>query len=585
MKIKPLVSLLILSASLSSYSSSAQDGTCHIVSGVTPKTYEVVVKSSTANLSQFALTGITATQFHDAVASAVSILNEQSSTINFKYGGTTSASDADCNAPFSVVTANSGPDNFRTLDRCGGDQFTISMPAFTSGGALRNLTIDYSGSANDFDFIRSLMHEMLHGAGLHHTWGSNVLDECTPGNNPEGCECSATSECQSGQTCGSGETTGICGEHESAIVGGINEKQHNRRDLYYYDIKCLEEKVGRRQSITGYRRWVTGGSIGAESSFTSAIHSVSAGITKIGTSWYWAASYNTSAGYFTRDLNTSNTQSVSLSDYNPELALGMSISVWKDDDEDETHIIYPEPEESTNYSWTADHLVHHSYSDDGFAGSDSHSALRFCSSASCRFTSQVRSAHRISSYTLNNSDNSTIFAWVNENRSNDSSHGEILISAGTVGSTLEQPFNTGIFGLSSPGIACRENGTSDGKDCILTYVDLKRSSFRILARKFSVSNTGPGRYSISNFDTLDQFITASNSPNVPRKTSAPISMFWHNNSFYIVYKSLESNQPSKVLKSTDGGATWTYDKYIGYTVEAPSVVTSTHGNNAIVYGK
>ena len=164
--------------------------------------------------------------------------------------------------------------------------------------------------------------------------------------------------------------------------------------------------------------------------------------------------------------------------------------------------------------------------------------------------------------------------------SNFDNFNEIYISVGHVNdSTLAIPYQTNIRTSVPPSVSCQEN-FSGSYDCIMTYVTISDMTNTIKSRRFSVTS-GTNNYNI----TLDTEYTVSTSA----KTASPMALWYISttDTFYLAFRSSETNQNIKVYESNTSGTSWNLvTSNLDYSITGPSAIGVFRGsNNQLVYTK
>jgi hypothetical protein len=166
----------------------------------------------------------------------------------------------------------------------------------------------------------------------------------------------------------------------------------------------------------------------------------------------------------------------------------------------------------------------------------------------------------------------SIFAWVNQNRQNDTDQREIRIAVGYVNQyTLPVATGTGMQSNVGPGIAC-STGNANGYDCLMAYVPQSDGGHYIRLRRFTPA-AGKERHTLSWDSTATTFNVS---------TASRIAVWYHDAKWWLAYRSSNSNQNVFVRSSTDS-VTWSDSSLLAYSDVGPTAIAYWTLNNNLFY--
>ncbi len=487
-----------------------------------------------------------------AVIQGADLWNEQGNAGTFRLGSSTSLTAADM--PSTLAACQSAGINFSLVvveDASGSKAVTSGACFDTSGKATQFIikirTKDGSGNpwnwatgnigATQWDLVQTLSHEMGHTQRLGHPSGG-----------------------------------------EQAVMDPTEIGTNRKRDLYQWDLECLEQISGHR-SRTVMRRIHSGAAIGSESSTSSGHAKVSSGLTHNTGTWLWSTANkrNPCFGWTATSSPATNCTTADLG-IDSTAGVGPVNAIWRED-EDMNRVFYGDAAETPTYAWDGKHYMRYQRSDDGFNSTNIAGYLRSCDSMTgfltCSSSSYVFSGREIS-VAWDNYNNRATTAWINQNRLNDSASREVMIATGFVNNfTLPVPSSLGVQSSIAPAVACNAF-SAGGYDCIVAYTD-QSASFKNVRIKRFWSSTGTDRYNIhiaSGFDTI--------AVNVP--TASRVAAYYHDSKFWVVVRPMRTNQNLELYSSSDG-QTWTSEGSLGYSDIGASAINYWTISNMVTYAR
>lgn len=577
---KPLVLLLWLVIVVLTTNQALAQGTCISQSGSNSWNHPTPLHGNLKyriRVQDAAAFGLSASELRAATMLALDSWNNQGNGRSFTYLGTTTKKASDYIGSTAATCTTDGVDysivDFEdvaegaymatarpiccTGGACNpgpgvGKHFAIRVPRRPSGcapgpGCDHNFGNGFTGASIDLPGL--LVHESGHVGGIAHS-----------ATNPVEASVMATTS-----------------------AAGHN-KNPNYRALWEYDFKCSGELSGRRQA-SGYRVTDTAGTLGTPTKFTGTLP-IAKTMVGLGASGGWATTYHRGTRVSFSPTNNATYEDFSTADVAVNNGSGFSLGLWREDTTID-RVLYSEWTDSTKYAFNSRHRVRHMTSDDDFA-TYSPNGLSRCVSMSgwaCSGTSTgVYSAGVPSSawWDGGGTNNRTVVAWTNQDRSGSGTGSEankIYISVGYVSkNVVAQPTMTDIRAAAPPAVTCKNNFSSSW-DCILFYIPFDSLSTVFRARRFSISGSGSGMYTVA-FE--------SNSVGIDYASSSPSAWYISStNRFYVAFRTALDGQKLRVWRSTSAAATaWEFVVDIDDTVTAPSVASVLHAtNNRIVYVK
>ncbi len=411
------------------------------------------------------------------------------------------------------------------------------------------------GAANDRDLSTTLTHEFGHAIGLGHTTA-------------------ATSEYA---------TMNSSGTPDHGTLRG--------RWLYPWDIRCHEEKQGRRAVDFVYRNHThDSNSIGAAITSGSGIYSRGLGsVRKNGNNFYWSTvGYNSSLRNSDGDTMAGGTVS-----FNQQYVGVMYSNSWLRELPDQWRTYYSYDYDSANrytnansrsnvYQYAFDHAFSPSTVQQGRLTHCTNPPGNPCNS------SGVYSSNPISS-SFDFLANRTVYAWVHHDRSlNHQSNfqstdplireqdREILVSVGHRGTnafTLNVPIRTGLYSSTNVALACGGYETAGIYSCIIVYTPLANASNPLMMRRFHISNLPTDNHVIY-WDPIIRSVGWLN--------ASDITAWYNANKYWIAHK---SGTVVQVRVSNSDATSWSHWGSLGESIVAPQVISAnyTYDRRARVY--
>lgn len=488
------------------------------------------------NAGSFSLAGISSSQASIAAIRASDVWNDQSQFGRFTYLGTTGITDlphdrVDCVAAgtnFSIVTMHDvcwtahaiaeprchdsygTPTQFNImLARCG-PSYPTAVP--WAVGAI---------GPDELDLVSVLAHEFGHTLGLgHHKDGFGVMTPPTPLN---------------------------------SIV---------RRELYQADHECAEHNpdLGAR-TTTGYRRTISGGSVGAETAYLVGANG-SPGRSWLANGWSYGWLVSDAAAHWFQ----SSVEDIPSID--PLTGSAVLATVWREDPAFD-RAFYTEHFEwpiGSRYTAAAHHRVRYARSADSFATTSGTGTLSHCSAMSgpwsCSTSTPLQTGHRLA-FAFDDYEGRTVTAWAHQNRANNSASNELRITVGQIGHATLPVHNTlGERSAVGPGVACHDNNAG-GYACVAAYVDPDDAYGLVRTRRFTpVWNSSLNRYTLS----------VSSEVVVGTTTASSIAAWRAGDYWWFAVRVAGDGQPMQLWRSTNGSS-WTSQGNFGATYVGPTAVS------------
>lgn len=367
---------------------------------------------------------------------------------------------------------------------------------------------------------------------------------------------------------------------EDASMTPTTMGTNRSRDLYQWDLECNASISGHR-SLTGF--WRTHSStFGSEIGFTAGtgwnVANLSAGVSNSTGSWLWAASVKQSA--CTNWLSSFNPATAHCTSISTIVGQSPTEAVWREDTTNDRIFFTEQTDFPTAYTATSTHRVSYRRSTDQFVSQIS-GGLSSCTSMSgfftCAATAPVQTGKHVA-VAWDNLNNRTVFAWANQNRSNNAQEREIRIAIGNISNTtLPQHDSLGVQTSVAPGVACNAF-SAGGYDCIVAYVDPSEVMNRVRTKRFFASS-GANKYSL----TIDPVAhDVSFAPTASRIAA------WYSSTtskFYVATRPQRINELIEVFESTDG-STWSVTGQLGTTIVGPSAASVWDGPvNALAFAR
>jgi hypothetical protein len=515
------------------------------------------------------LSGVTSSAARLAIVAAASAWDEQSNARAFRYLGTTLRSDlpmtkAECDSAginyslVRVIDDDGGGDYARLEDRCvnpstdKAEQFVIKI--FTEDANSNALAWETRGTtiaANELDLVGVMAHEFGHAFNVGHAAPGQYGTMLSPADN--------------------GVITSILGESRY-------------RDLYRYDTYCVKLRAGDRQ--TRARRRVHGfGEFLAEEGYlgTWPIAKVSAGFT-------WNPEFNWASAAFSSDpigqcvfWERGHRQLYAnciptAEPFRDRLTQFTEVH-FMEDAALQDRIFFMTDEEFAERTHDAQHRMRTRYSTNGFLTSTG-SQVSECQSMSGFLTCGLSipiAATRAPAVAFDDYSDRSVFAWTHQSRALKSRNRQVRVAVGyTSNNTVSIAEDLGVQSIAAPGVACKSFQAAGSYDCMVAAVSEEDTNFNIQIRRFWASNNG-------------QRYTLQRDPNVTTISGAPTAgriAAWYKDdeqAWFIAYRSLASNQPLTVLRSTDT-LTWTQvSSFSAYSDIGPSAASYSTGFNALLY--
>jgi hypothetical protein len=367
---------------------------------------------------------------------------------------------------------------------------------------------------------------------------------------------------------------------ESASMTPTTMGTNRSRDLYQWDLECSASVSGHR-ALTGYWQTHTG-PFSAEMAFTSGtgwnVANLSAGVTSSGASWLWAGSVNQAT--CTNWLSSFNPATAHCTSISTTVGMSPTEAVWREDLTND-RIFYAEHTDfPTAYVATSSHRVAYRRSTDKFVSQISGN-LNDCTSMSgfltCSGSAPLQTGKHVA-VGWDNFNNRTVFAWVNQNRSNNAQEREVRVSIGNIGPTLlPQHDSLGVQSSVSPGVACNAF-SAGGYDCIVAYVDPTDAFNRVRTRRFFASS-GATKFNLIIDPTPHDVNFAPTSSRIAAWFNSTTSKF------YVATRPQRVNELIEVFESSDG-ASWALNTTLSTSVIGPSAASVWDGPvNALAHAR
>jgi hypothetical protein len=369
---------------------------------------------------------------------------------------------------------------------------------------------------------------------------------------------------------------------EDASMTPTTQGTNRSRDLYQWDLECSASVSGKR-SVTGI--WQSHSTtFSGETVFTAGpgwgVENLSAGVSSsaIPGTWQWAASVK--QGACTNWLSGFNPATAKCTSISGIVGASPTEAVWREDTTNDRIFFVDQGDAPAAYVATSSHRVAYRRSTDQFT-SQVQGSMSSCTAMSglftCSGTEPMQSGKHVA-VAWDNFNSRTVFAWVNQNRANNTQEREIRIAIGNIGHTLlPQADGLAVQSSVSPGVACNAF-SAGGYDCIVAYADQSDTFNRVFTRRFWASS-GATRFTLN----VDPVIHAVSFAPTASRIAA-----WYNSTnarFYIATRAQRVTEAVEVFESADG-ATWTALANLGTTIAGPSAASVWDGpTNALVLAR
>ena len=419
--------------------------------------------------------------------------------------------------PFEFTDAN-GATAGRCYDGLKATQFRIRIFARQANYSHRNWRAAAKTIAsNEWDLVQTVTHEFGHTYGMNHPIDGNY------------------------------------GVMEPTSIG-----QNRQRDLYWYDVVCGHQKSGHRRT-QAYSRSQLAGVLGSESS-APGLGGATLGNISSGVSWQnGIRAYSTAAKYpicvnWSYGLNQGMCLSGGIGQLD-KLAV-FTNGTFQENTSIQRVFVSTIEDYTTNGDVSSTHWLWQYRSSSGFQqGTISSGVLKECTNMdgfmSCpAFFQKTISTNKHVAVSWNNYNNRTVFAWVNQNRANALSTGQVRVSVGMVSDYVLPTADTlnGVQSSVSPGLACEAYAVNSPEgaayDCILAVVAPEDPAMHVRVYRFwAYASSQAYRYSLQISPNYVNLIVA--------QTASRIAAWRHNGQFWIAVRQLSANQNLRMYYSAD----------------------------------
>ena len=432
-----------------------------------------------------------------------------------------------------------GSERATATSGCGAALLThITICGSTSNGQTPRIWNTRGFQSGEFDLVSTVTHEFGHALGLHHPAAGGCEDDCA----------------------GDPVCEAACPPDEAAVMGTApSVSDTRRRELYYYDQKCIEDgNTGYRELMGRRRVQYPSGGLGSEGLMNLHYDNLSnhdaetyefGGVERHGIVWREANSI-----HFRRRTVGSPVQTFG----GVYLGAELGLNAHDESGGGPLRIVWSEHVPGTEWEWGAPHQAQVRWSTDEFTNSAS-APLFECvvptgwyGCAPLLSWAPVYTGHRLQT-DFDPASVRTVSVWSHQARSNNGPGDRaIRVSIGDVSPALlatsyEMP---GARTIASPGIACQsgEAEGTDGRtyDCIVAYSDIDTDDFRVRIGRFFA--TSAGTHMRPEFDGGLTTVDA-----LDAETTAGIVTWWADDPgrWFIAFLATDDDQPLRVYSSTD----------------------------------
>jgi hypothetical protein len=182
------------------------------------------------------------------------------------------------------------------------------------------------------------------------------------------------------------------------------------------------------------------------------------------------------------------------------------------------------------------------------------------------------------SVTWSDSVGRSVFAWVDQKRTDEYPDRQIRISVGYIehwllswSPTIDAKSDVGV------GVVCRSRSiTGLPYECFVAYTGYEDPYARVRIKRFNIALVPGYTYYVAEESGYTYL------PYDGAKTRSSITAWWHDGYFWVAIRSIWYGQDILVYKSSDM-INWTFEGRYGYSVVGPTAVSYWHGNNVLVY--
>lgn len=513
----------------------AQTPNCNVNSPATDETGANQYKINYTHIDELTPSGVSSVEWKYNVLNAAEQWNANANGGWFEYDGDTTVDwipQSNCTSAQDINLVTIGvydEDNPSACNgtgynavhqtRCDGKRFMITICASTGAGDMA-WSVGDTPSAFVSDVNAVLAHEFGHAIGLNHATGD-----------------------------------------EFAVVHSTTTGSLKQRNLYPWDIECHEREYGRRSQPIKYRLQPH------DSSFGISLYQMANGYAKgVGHARFSSGSaFMASTAYDYRFRSSTGTTLGTPTDV-PISYSGSLTSAWIREVPSMWRILFTYDLESLNRFENTESLTNIfqlSYPHN-FSGTATGGVMEHCTVDPSGCSPEPLRAYYPPSMSYDHAySERSVFAWVNQTREDQSDDREIWISVGNrgiSGTTLNEPFKTGIRSSINVSVACGPKYAADGYECIMVYSPIESASFPLRVRRFYVQSFGTDIYSL----VFDNTTT-----NVGWLTGSNATAWYNDDAWWIAHTSGTGIQ---VRTSTDSSS-WSHSSTLQAPVSAPQAIT------------